>query len=152
MTPEEKKKRNREASRRWRAANPETVKRWAEANPEKRRELGRRWRADNKEKRKILSRRWYVANREKLKRDRLARCYSLSAEQWNTLLILQAGRCAACDAPLTKKLEPVVDHCHLTGKIRGLLCTGCNTTLGLIEHPLFPARMAYLERCARLGT
>jgi len=55
----------------------------------------------------------------------------------------QRGQCALCgvglvnryapgdDAPTSK--TPVLDHCHETGRIRGLLCARCNTALGRYE-------------------
>ena len=52
----------------------------------------------------------------------------------------QAGACAMCSA-FPKRL--LVDHCHRTGLVRGLLCTSCNTAEGLGNSPAFAA---YRER------
>ncbi|MDX3353877.1 endonuclease domain-containing protein [Streptomyces sp. ME01-24h] len=52
----------------------------------------------------------------------------------------QAGACAMCSASLQRLL---VDHCHKTGRVRGLLCTSCNTAEGLTSSPAFAA---YRER------
>ena len=52
----------------------------------------------------------------------------------------QAGACAMCSA-LPERL--LVDHCHRTGLVRGLLCTSCNTAEGLQSAPSF---VAYRER------
>jgi hypothetical protein len=52
----------------------------------------------------------------------------------------QAGACALCSARPERLL---VDHCHLSGLIRGLLCTSCNTAEGLGDAPVFAA---YRER------
>ncbi|MGY0062871.1 endonuclease domain-containing protein [Streptomyces sp. LZ34] len=52
----------------------------------------------------------------------------------------QAGACAMCSARPERLL---VDHCHRTGLIRGLLCTSCNTAEGLQSAPSF---VAYRER------
>lgn len=49
----------------------------------------------------------------------------------------QKGRCLCCDRSLRDvkdKRSPHIDHCHETGKVRGLLCASCNTALGLIEE------------------
>jgi hypothetical protein len=47
----------------------------------------------------------------------------------------QGGRCGICRTRLNSKRYKAfaVDHCHTTGKIRGLLCTQCNTGLGLFK-------------------
>ena len=47
------------------------------------------------------------------------------------LALLQHGRCALCQLPLTK---PVLDHDHATGAIRGVLHNGCNALLGKVEN------------------
>lgn len=52
----------------------------------------------------------------------------------------QAGACAMCSAARGRL---VVDHCHQTGKVRGLLCTSCNTAEGMHSAPAF---VAYRER------
>lgn len=52
----------------------------------------------------------------------------------------QAGACAMCSASPQRLL---VDHCHDSGLIRGLLCTSCNTAEGLGDAPAFTA---YRER------
>ena len=62
----------------------------------------------------------------------------LSATQ--ALRLWQAGSCAMCSAHSERLL---VDHCHRSGLVRGLLCTSCNTAEGLQGAPLFAA---YRER------
>jgi hypothetical protein len=47
--------------------------------------------------------------------------------------IAQAGRCKICDRqPQSKGLH--IDHCHSTGKVRGLLCGTCNQGIGLLKE------------------
>jgi hypothetical protein len=65
----------------------------------------------------------------------VARRYGLSPEQYDRLVIAQAGRCAACGEPPPATGTPTqrylhVDHDHDTGRVRGLLCHPCNLTLG----------------------
>jgi len=55
--------------------------------------------------------------------------YSISPEKYDELIIKQNGKCAICDE--RKKLD--VDHDHLSGQIRGLLCRNCNALVGMIE-------------------
>jgi hypothetical protein len=62
-------------------------------------------------------------------RRRLKR-YGLSEEQYNNMLLLQKNKCAICEVILTVGRGTHVDHCHATGKVRGILCYYCNTMLG----------------------
>lgn len=50
------------------------------------------------------------------------------------MLLDQNGCCAACktDQP-GNRYGWVIDHCHATGKVRGLLCHGCNLALGNVK-------------------
>ncbi len=55
------------------------------------------------------------------------RKYGLSAADWDELVALHGGACAICG---TAGEELAVDHCHRTGRVRGLLCHDCNLGLG----------------------
>ena len=71
-------------------------------------------------------------DRERKKRDsrnRQANRYGLTLGQLADMREAQRDRCAICGE--RKKL--VVDHCHDSNKVRGLLCYGCNTGLGLFN-------------------
>lgn len=48
----------------------------------------------------------------------------------------QGNRCAVCKGPLGSKapLDPVLDHDHATGAVRGVLHRGCNSLLGKVEN------------------
>lgn len=59
---------------------------------------------------------------------RYKRLYGITAEEYDTLLGFQDGRCAICHH-LPKSRRLAVDHDHKTGEVRGLLCTRCNQTL-----------------------
>lgn len=57
--------------------------------------------------------------------------YNLTEEDYNLLYSLQEGKCKICGISQFKlKTKLAVDHCHKTGKVRGLLCTKCNLGLG----------------------
>lgn len=58
----------------------------------------------------------------------LKKTYSISIEHYETLLNLQNNKCAICEKELTER--PHIDHCHKSGKIRGLLCSNCNRGIG----------------------
>lgn len=65
--------------------------------------------------------------------DKAARCriirYGLSQPEFDIQKVKQNNKCAVCHIN-----PPVfVDHCHITGRLRSLLCAGCNTAVGYIE-------------------
>src|SRR6185437_2262864 len=91
-----------------------------------------------------------MASAERTKRARDIKCvqcrfaanlwknYKITLDVYNTLLKSQDYRCAICskwheDCKLpgrSKRNGLMVDHCHITGRVRGLLCHSCNTLLG----------------------
>jgi hypothetical protein len=62
----------------------------------------------------------------------IKRLYGLSWEEYNDLLERQDNRCAICGEYIERKTDskPCVDHSHVTGKTRGILCLACNFILG----------------------
>lgn len=48
------------------------------------------------------------------------------------MLDFQDGKCGVCRKPENGKAL-AVDHCHETGRVRGLLCSKCNTAIGLLK-------------------
>ena len=72
------------------------------------------------------------ARKEKNKRNSLRQLYGLTLEKFNEMRHEQNYCCAICklhESEVTKKTL-YVDHCHETGKVRGLLCNRCNIILG----------------------
>jgi hypothetical protein len=61
--------------------------------------------------------------------------YGITDQQYREMLVEQNGKCAICKKPPTDR-RLAVDHCHTTGKVRGLLCMKCNTGLGHFEDNL----------------
>jgi hypothetical protein len=58
-------------------------------------------------------------------------------DRFGPLLVEKQGNtCAICGTEFTPKTIPCVDHCHITGKIRGALCYSCNVKLGFLEKDL----------------
>lgn len=85
----------------------------------------------------------------------LRREYGMTPADYEAMLKKQAHRCAICHRPETirsrKTGEPhrlSVDHDHVTGKIRGLLCLRCNRVVWALEenHLALPAIHTYLEQ------
>jgi len=86
----------------------------------------------------------------------LEKRYGITLEQYNEMVALQGGRCAICNkvpagtSHTSRRLA--VDHDHATNAVRGLLCSTCNTTIGMIEDsPSILDRMRrYLGKHAQL--
>ena len=121
------------------------------------------WNASNKEWRKNNPtfgmknyRSWVQENPVKYKettRKKGLRQYGLSIEDWEDIFNKQNGVCAICNLPETvidkgTKRRLAVDHCHSTGKIRGLLCTKCNKGIGLLNDSpeILDKASAYLRK------
>ena len=56
--------------------------------------------------------------------------YGISLTQKQQMIKNQNNSCALCKKQFTNKYNTCVDHCHKTGKIRGVLCRACNSALG----------------------
>ena len=87
-----------------------------------------------------MKRDWYKtpSGESQRRKDQLKHKYGVSPETYATLFESQGGRCAVCGTSFeTAKLGAggyfSVDHNHTTGVVRGLLCTPCNTGLGLLQ-------------------
>lgn len=82
----------------------------------------------------------------------LDKTYGLTLEQYNEIYRVQNGKCAICkEEGFTlnpkQKLKIVVDHCHKTGRVRGMLCHNCNRALGLLQDKVeyLQTAIGYLE-------
>lgn len=73
-----------------------------------------------------------------LKRQHNLKCkYNITLEEYDQMFEGQNGVCALCNNINDHGRRLCVDHDHKTGKIRGLLCTRCNTRLGVLEDEKF---------------
>ena len=107
-------------------------------NLEQKKEYNKEYHIQNKDKRNEYSKKYDLKNKDIRKdrdRKRNLKKYNLTEDQYNKMLSDQNYSCKICDTheiKLTRKLA--VDHCHATGKIRGLLCNACNTSLGKLKE------------------
>jgi len=67
------------------------------------------------------------------RRKHFKRKYGITVEQYNQMLLAQNNTCKICKNTCKSGKNLAVDHCHTTGKVRGLLCATCNVNLGRIE-------------------
>lgn len=64
----------------------------------------------------------------------IKRLYGLTAEDLESLLTKQDNRCAVCSRAFSSEVgRHHVDHCHASGRVRGLLCARCNSTEGFLN-------------------
>ena len=121
------------------AADPEPyiarVKKWQQENPERlnayRREYRRR------------------PDRKRADRDaHLRRKFGIGIDDYERMLSEQSSGCAICRAPGPEEGSLHVDHDHVTGRVRGLLCVSCNNALGAFRESfdIFQAAADYLDR------
>jgi len=106
-----------------------------------------------KERAKAVSAAWNKANYERRKRIELRsklKEKGLTMEQYDEAIIRQEGGCGICgekENRHTLQTRLVIDHDHVTGKFRGLLCHNCNVSLGLMRDniELLERAIAYLK-------
>jgi hypothetical protein len=77
-------------------------------------------------------------NKQKTWENKLQYRYGITKQDYDCLLDAQKKCCAICGTtkPSSKSKKHKyfsVDHCHQTGKIRGLLCATCNSAIGLLS-------------------
>jgi hypothetical protein len=80
-------------------------------------------------------------NSDYMKNYDLVKNYNITLNQFKEMSINQNDRCAICyvhilDISAKHKKTLCVDHCHKTGKIRGLLCDRCNRGIGLFKEDI----------------
>lgn len=160
----------REVSKRWRKEHPEKIREYDKTEKGKARikkyrqsgkgkatiaRAGKKARSTEKykishrkaliryygtEKGKIAKIKNRVASR-KYQRPRLLAKYGMTENDYNILLTSQGGRCAICGKSVFENGQLLsVDHDHMTGEVRSLLCSLCNTGIGHMERPEFLKR------------
>jgi len=168
LSDEERKKRQSASQKAYRNKNKEKLradnKAYRNENKEKEQARQKAYQSKNRGKRLVYQKAYYNKNKERLllkDRDRvLRRKYRITMADYHATYQQQKGRCAICGTPGESCTNPDaerlailhVDHCHATGKTRGLLCNRCNWALGIIRDNAEVAdRMAAYIRQYALG-
>lgn len=129
MKSAEKRRRDAARQKAWRDANPDLAKahydRYRERNRDKCNARSKAWRLANPDAHRLAKRRVNL------------RRFGLTVGDYERILADQGGVCAICRRPETHQRERIytlsVDHCHATGRVRGLLCNLCNRAIGLLR-------------------
>lgn len=135
-------------------------------NKDRARTYNREWRARNKDKRRAQCARYQAKHGDKIRSRQRASYRAMSPEKkrarslkllcgshgltvaaYLEMVRRQKGRCAVCREPPAKGKRLHIDHDHVTGKVRELLCLRCNVTLGHLERApgLEVGLLRYLE-------
>ena len=146
-----KKEEHNKYAREWREKNKDRlnrkIKEDRKENPEKYKKYDGKYYKNNKDKYKEYAQK----NKKKIRKNRrksyLKQIYNLTEEKYNKILKQQRGVCAICKNGNGKK-NLFVDHYHKTGKIRGLLCHHCNSSLGFFDEDINIIKnvIKYLEK------
>lgn len=96
--------------------------------------------------RKASLKHWNALNNYK-KQERWIKRYGINAQDYKQMFDKQNGVCKICKQSCVSRRFLSVDHCHKTGKVRGLLCVKCNTALGMLNDNIeyFTAAIKYLK-------
>ncbi len=127
--------------KKWRDANIEKARLVSKLstakNPTRARESARRWHIENRDRHLA-----YMAQRRKLFPDaiissKLKAAFGINIDEYAAMLNTQGGVCAICKkTPEVNKKRLAVDHCHNSKKVRGLLCSTCNSAIGLLRDDI----------------
>jgi hypothetical protein len=103
------------------------------------------WREKHKDKYNENMRKLRASDKNMFKNIDLKRTYGITLEDYTKMLVEQGHTCKICKKPNpSTKRTFAVDHDHLTGKIRGLLCYGCNRAMHVLDtQDLLNAAIAY---------
>lgn len=121
---------------------------------ERKRQSDKKYRDKNKDKVANKLKKWRAKNYDRAKaRDRevhLKSTYGISFEDKLAMVKAQDGRCLGCAVEFSglREADVCVDHCHKTGRVRGILCGWCNRGLGCLKDSTSTLEnlIKYLER------
>jgi hypothetical protein len=96
----------------------------------------------NRAKKNARQKAYYYRHRERRLAAMRVFNYKCSPADYEAMLIAQDGKCAICRCASTARYKErirhlAVDHDHVTGRIRALLCNGCNAGLGHFKNNPF---------------
>lgn len=92
---------------------------------------------DHRESERSRLHNYWVDNKEHVRSIKRAYLYGISKEEYEELKTSQHESCKICNTHFSDTPRGLlVDHDHITGKVRGLLCHNCNTALGLFKDSI----------------
>lgn len=133
------------------ACHKKKVKEYQSLRPEQTQGYRKKHYEANKETFALKREKWKKENPEKYSltqlKHNLAKKYNLSEEQYNQMFLDQENCCAICKISF-ENTKANVDHNHVTGKARELLCHNCNKGIGHLKENIefLKAAIGYLEK------
>ena len=111
------------------------------------RERSRAWRLVHHEELRAKKKIYQKTHREVWWARHIKAQYGLTPSAFNKLLADQGGICAVCGNKDWNGRGPHVDHDHITGMVRGILCSNCNAALGQVKDsiPTLERMIEYLK-------
>lgn len=121
-------------------------------HPERNRINCKSYRENNLEKIKNGQKNHYLKNKDRITNKILMKTYGISLEYKKELFDYQCGQCKICSTRFEKVGSAHIDHCHETGKIRGLLCQKCNRGIGMFNEQINLLKIAieYIENNGKI--
>ena len=120
-----------------------------EEKREKNRLKNAAWRAKDRAKYNQYQSKWKSNNIDRVRSYKWKTRFGITSEKYSEMLISQGGVCAICEQEETAQHNTsnrvqklAVDHCHKTGKVRGLLCQDCNRGIGKFHDDIWRLKSA----------
>lgn len=128
--PYSTKEKSREAARQYRLKNKDKCRDYDQQYRDEKRAKIADYRKRYNEKNRIKIRKWNAINSR-------FRKFGITEDDYNQMFMSQDGKCSICKRHQNDlKRSLAVDHCHRTGRIRGLLCGSCNSAIGYMKDDI----------------
>ena len=111
-------------------------KEYYKENMEKKKQHYKQNYEDHKEEIRQRHKRYKEEHKKELRQHFVQKKYGLSPEEYDAMLKAQDNKCAICKKQFKDTKHIHIDHDHTTGKVRGILCSYCNTMLGMAHDNL----------------
>lgn len=122
--------------KKYREKHPDRIKKSNKAaylkNRKQRIAAQKEYSANNKESISAYRKRWREINADHTRSYDLKKKYGLTVDDLERMIMSQGNKCDICAKQFSEKVKMNIDHCHTTGKVRSLLCSRCNTAIGLV--------------------
>jgi len=104
-------------------------------DPAKKAQQSKEWLQNNPEWVKEYNKEYKKKNPDYMRDWSLKTKYGMTSKDWDDMYSNQDGKCKIClNNIIYRGRQTHVDHCHTTGKVRGLLCSKCNQMIGLANE------------------